>query len=162
MGDTFSLERFHNGYQDNLDIQPERPMVDIPNVVVKLLFPGEGIATVDLSPSSDAGKYFVAASLLGGISLQVLGEQWSRTDYAHLTTEDIEELGELVQASGAKEAPQGGDTLAIGKQTSLVVIDISHRAKLEIGKRLGTITGTHLAEDHWRSMVDKLQDGNQQ
>ncbi len=56
LGDTLSRKDLPERHRDNLQVEPKGQMIDIPNVQVKFLFPGERIAAVDLGQAGDAGR----------------------------------------------------------------------------------------------------------
>jgi len=53
LADPCPCEDLPNRYDDDLDIQPHRPIVHIPNIQPEFLFPSDGIAGVDLHPTSN-------------------------------------------------------------------------------------------------------------
>ena len=93
---------FEEGHDDDLHIQPEGAMVDIPDIEGEFLLPAEGITAVDLGPAGDARLHFHAACLEGTIARQVAHEEWARADDAHLADEDVPHLGEFVEGGGAE------------------------------------------------------------
>ena len=119
-------------------------MVDVPDVELQAFAPVHRIAPVDLSPAGDAGPDLVATGLTGIVPLEVLHEQRPRPDQAHIPPEDIQELRQLVDARRAEKAPQGGQALLVRKRASVRVAGVSHRAKLQDGKRPPVQTGAGL------------------
>ena len=43
----FALENFPDCHEDNFYVQPQGPIVHIPDIQVELFFPGNGVAAVD-------------------------------------------------------------------------------------------------------------------
>ena len=86
-------------------------MFDIPQIVQGpalevLLFFSESSPAIDLCPSGDARAY-VTANRIGGeyfpkglVEFDAMG---TRTDYGHAAFEDIQELGQLIEAVAAKK-----------------------------------------------------------
>ncbi|HQG66912.1 MAG TPA: hypothetical protein PLA32_14160, partial [Smithella sp.] len=63
MADPFPFEDLPDGHGDDLDVQPQGPVVHIPNIQPELLFPGDGVAAVDLRPAGNFRFYFVSPHL---------------------------------------------------------------------------------------------------
>src|SRR5688500_3297995 len=99
--------------EQDFDVECDRPMIDVPHVQLALVVPMQIVPAVDLSPAGDARQNVMTARLLGGIALEVLHQQWTRPYEAHLTTGDVPELGQFVQAAGAQPAAQARDTLGV-------------------------------------------------
>lgn len=123
-------------------------MVHVPHVEGELFLPGEGVAPVDLRPAGDAGEHLVAARLFGGIALEVGDEQRSRTHQAHLTFENIEQFGQLIQAGRAQEAPEGREALFVGEQAAIGIAQIAHAAEFVEFKDAAVQPGARLVEEH--------------
>ena len=51
------------GHEENLDIQSKRPVVDVPDIQLELLLPGQGVAPIHLRPARDSGAHLVPARL---------------------------------------------------------------------------------------------------
>jgi len=51
--------------QNDFDIKPECPVINIPDIMGKFLFPGDGIPPVYLGPASQAGLDFMATGVSG-------------------------------------------------------------------------------------------------
>src|SRR5580692_6213242 len=70
--DSFTPYYLPDGLSQNGKVQPETPMVDVPNVESESLIPVQQVPAIDLSPSSDSGSYSMTAHLLGGITFEIL------------------------------------------------------------------------------------------
>src|SRR4029453_15098193 len=110
--DRAPLERLGNRAHEDLEVEPEREVLDV--VVVPLDPVGDRrlpAKAVDLSPTGDAGfravAVVVAAHVLAEV-LDVLGTLGSRTYQAHLALEDIHELRKLVERPLAEEGAHAG------------------------------------------------------
>lgn len=112
-------------------------MIHVPHVQFKLLFPREAVAAIDLSPPGDAGLDLVATALELGIPGQVFGQQWAGTDEAHITLEDVPELRQLVETTGAQETAERRETPLVGKKHTARVTGGGHRPEFE--KRKGSL-----------------------
>ena len=85
-------------------VQPERPVVEIPEVKLEALWPRDRIAPVYLRPACDPGKDGeppALARLVGGGLLDEIG---ARADQAHLPRDDVDELRQLVEPRAPEKA----------------------------------------------------------
>src|SRR4030067_2905308 len=105
-------------------------MVDIPDIQVELVFPGQHVTAIDLRPPGYARQNFMAARLLRCVALQVLHQQWARTDQAHLTPQYIKQLRKFVQAGSPQESAPAGQALFIWAQTTLDIAGLGHLTAL--------------------------------
>ena len=87
------LITFQSVMQDDLDVQPERPVVHVPDVITEFILPGDGVASVDLRPTRQAGIDIMPAHLFGRVAFKVFHQQRTRADHAHLAAQDVEEFG---------------------------------------------------------------------
>ena len=144
--DAFAFDHFPESHKHDLDVQPERPVVHVPDVIAEFVLPGDGVASVDLRPTRQAGISIVAAHLFGRISFKVFHQQRARTNQAHLTAQDVEEFGQLVQAEGAQETPEAGQTLGVGEQVPGQVGCVCHGPEFIDKKRLSLVSRSLLAK----------------
>jgi formamidopyrimidine-DNA glycosylase len=64
----FDPDSFITGIRKkNTQVKPEALVLDIPHIKTELLLPGEGIAAIDLSPTTEARLDIMATGLLSGI-----------------------------------------------------------------------------------------------
>src|SRR5690606_3092584 len=54
-------------HKEYLKVKPKRPVVDVPNVVLELLFPRDRISSVYLRPTGNPGTHFMATRLFGRV-----------------------------------------------------------------------------------------------
>src|SRR6266481_651495 len=95
-------------HADDLEVEREGPALDVFDVVLDALLE-RGIAAepVDLRPAGDTRLHLVAQHVAGHGLPEPLDEDRSlgaRPDDAHLPTQDIHELRQLVQAEAAQES----------------------------------------------------------
>ena len=154
LADPLPLEDFLKSHPENLDIEPERPVVDVPDIVFEFFLPADGIATIDLRPAGDAGAHLVAAGLFRRVAVEVFHQQRARPDQAHVALEDVEQFGEFVEAGGAQEFAEGGQALVVGEQVPLRVALVGHGAELVHGERFTMHAGPGLAEEHGSAVFD--------
>src|SRR5258707_8567458 len=84
-------------------------MVDVPDVELDPLLPGDAGAALDLGPAGDPGQHLVAAALARGVVADLGGDGRARADDRHLATEDVDQVGHLVERGAAEEAAGAGD-----------------------------------------------------
>src|SRR5215472_5614855 len=94
-GDAAAAQNRSDGAGDNSSIQPQAPMVHVPNIEPELLLPRERVSAAHLRPSGNARKHLVPSRLLWGVTLQVFHEQWTRSHHAELSSQDVPQLGKL-------------------------------------------------------------------
>src|SRR6202795_2728215 len=89
------------GHPQDLDVERKRPVLDVVEVVLDA-FGEAGVAApaVDLGPARDSRAHAVAQHVLGELVLELaheLRQLRARADERHLSPEDIDELGQLVE-----------------------------------------------------------------
>src|SRR6266851_2516243 len=128
------------GLDKDPEVKPQAPVLHIPHVIVDPAAYALGIGrlpagAIDLSPPSDAGFDIATPSILGDRCVKEdivsLGVR-SRSDQGHLAIEDVEKLGQLVDAAPAKPAPQPGDPVVIdhGLLNETAIFENGHGTKL--------------------------------
>src|SRR5918999_1003809 len=106
------LEDGRHGEQQDLQVEPERPVLDV--VVVPLDPVRErrlAAQPVHLRPAGDTGLHAVAVLVTGHAPLEQLDELrplGPRPDDAHLAPQDVEELGQLVDREPPDQLPDRG------------------------------------------------------
>ena len=71
-------------------------MVNVPHIEFEFLLPGNGVAAMALRPARDSGTYFVATRLLLAVQREILHEQRTWADEAHVAAEDVPKLRQFV------------------------------------------------------------------
>src|SRR5688500_7032557 len=77
----------NNGGQrshEDAQIEPDRPMVDVPDVELQPVRPGRVVPAIDLRPASDARTNVVAPLLARRVAVEVLHEERTGPHQAHL------------------------------------------------------------------------------
>ena len=72
VADAVAAEDLSDRAHQDPQVQQERAMFHIPDIVLELLFPADSVAPVDLRPPGDPGTDFVAPRLPGSIQRQIL------------------------------------------------------------------------------------------
>src|SRR5580704_13479097 len=95
--------------QDELEVLPQAPVIDVLHVQVHPLLERDLIATAHLPDARQAGSNGKPPALPGLVLRDLYGDRRARTHDAHLAAEDIDELGKLVDAVLADETADPGD-----------------------------------------------------
>ncbi len=134
---------------------------------------GRSLPAGDLPPAGDAGADEVALVLPVLVVLDDLGQLGARSDEAHLAREDVEELGELIQAGFAQEAAEFGDAgvvldlvaefaVLVAEELELLAVGIElHGAELVDGEGCAAAADAGLLEDGGSGGVAADGDGDQ-
>ena len=121
-------------------------MIHVPDIKAELLFPGDGIASIDLGPAAEAGLHIEAASLLGRVKREVLHQEGPGADEAHLAAQDVEQLGQFIDGGGAQPSTERCEPLGIGEQGAAAIAGVGHRAELQQPEGFADVAGALLSE----------------
>src|SRR5690606_6579651 len=101
-------EAAENGEQQDADIEPERPVFDIEEVVLEPFAEGcVASEAVDLGPTGHTGLDVLSEHVAAPVFAEALdefGALGAGADEGHVALEDVEELGEFVEAGSAEPA----------------------------------------------------------
>ena len=120
--------------EQNPEIEPHRLMVDIPHIERESLVPAKVVPPVYLGPPGDPGSRLVPAHLRLGVVGQVLAQQWTRPDQAHVTLETFQSSGNSSRLVVRSQRPKGvsrsssGSGFPSGPEASIIVRNLT-RAK---------------------------------
>ena len=132
-------------------------MVHIPDVVLELILPTQGVAPVDLSPSRDAWSHFMTTSLTCIVEGEVLHQQRTRSNHRHVALEHIPELRQFVDGCGAHKTPYFRQSPLIGKEVACRIALIGHGFELHNLENLAVQSRTRLEEKHTTAFVGESQ-----
>ena len=90
LADSFSAKHLKQRKAEDLEVKEDTPVIDIPDVEIKLLLPRNRVSAVDLCPSGDARHDLMAPSLFRRIARQLVHEKRTRPNEAQLATKHIE------------------------------------------------------------------------
>ena len=93
--DPLPVQHLHNGHQDNLQIQPKTPVINIPHIQLKLVFPGNSIPPIHLRPSENSRLNFMTTHLLRRIAIQILHKQGPRPHNALILFKNVERFEKI-------------------------------------------------------------------
>lgn len=92
-----------NGAPEEHEIQPDAPVMDVPAVHLYALGVVDIAASAGLPHAGDTWKDGVVLFDISPIPRDFLLDDGTGTDEAHLTFEDVQELGQLIKAGLSKE-----------------------------------------------------------
>ena len=79
-------------------------VVDVPDVELDPLLPGDAGAALDLGPAGDPRADLVAAALARRVVVDLGRDRRARADDRHLAAQDVDQVGDLVERGAAQEA----------------------------------------------------------
>src|SRR5206468_12698475 len=98
--------------EEDLDVERQRPVLDVVSVVKRAITDGRGTAQViDLRPSCEARPHLLPLQVARhrrAVLLVEMGGLRARADEAHVAFDDVDELRQLVEARAAEEPTQRG------------------------------------------------------
>src|SRR6185437_12664432 len=112
------LEDYQYGFQDNVQVEPQRPIAQVIEIVVDPglhLVEGAGLAAVaiDLGPAGDSGLDLVSNHITFyevAVDFVVRHGMRAGADDAHAPLQHIDELGQLIERVPAQEGADAGNT----------------------------------------------------
>ncbi len=115
----------HQGHDDEVKVQEERPVSDIPQIVAKLDIPGDIPGQEQLRHARETRLYRAAlleAFVLRDVPRSIVSRfdlhrpQGPRSDEAHFALEDVQQLRQLIQGEGAKHPAERRDPIVLGRR----------------------------------------------
>ena len=140
-------ERLVQRGEDNFHVAQEGDVPDVLQVVGDFRFPGHGVPAVDLCQSAEPLPHGVALALFRGHENHVAHQLGAWPDHGHVALEDVEQLGELVEARAAQELAVTGQAHVIGEQLATRIAFVGHRAELDQPKDLFVFAGARLRKE---------------
>ncbi len=139
----------HEGQPEDLQVEPGRPVFDVVNIVLDAA--GEVVTSaqaVDLRPARHARLHEVAGEIMGDLFREVFDVMrtfGARTDEAHVSAQDVPELGQLIQVPAThktSEAKQPG-VAGLGADMDVVRLGGIRRHAAELPEREQASAGAH-------------------
>src|SRR3989344_750339 len=106
-------------------------MIDVPDVIGKLLFPRKTVATVYLCPTGYTGLYFMAPELLAVIKGKVFHQQRTRANQAHVALDHVQKLGQLIQTQPAQQTADWCEPRLVRQEPALDITGVHHGAEFQ-------------------------------
>ena len=98
----------HGGLEHDLQVPPQRPRGHVEVVELHEVVAGQVVAPRDLPQARDARSHLEAARR-PTLDVGLAGDERARAHDGHVALEDVDELGDLVDAGPAQERPEAGD-----------------------------------------------------
>src|SRR6266536_2498887 len=162
-------EHLRDRPQHHLEVQPERPVLNV--IVVEPGAVGDRRVTpqaTDLGESGESHRRPVAHGVVrvfGGELLDEVRPLGPRPDHGHVTTEDVPELGQLVQGEAAHEPADRADPL-VGRDRPVrlrfPLVARAHRTELDDPDRPAIVPDPLLVEEDAGAAVEERQDHAEQ
>ena len=107
------LEDDGDGAPDKDDVEPDVPVADVPGVHLDAFVVGRIAAAAGLPHACDARAYHVKVFDVRSVFGDFILNDGPWADETHFTLEDVEQLGQFVEAGLAQEGPAFGDAWVI-------------------------------------------------
>jgi hypothetical protein len=111
---------------------------------------------LELGVAGEAGSDLVAVSASSGLG-EVLGEEGAGADEAHRAGEDVEDLGELVDAQLAEDSAVAGESVLFLVGASVAGWS-GHGAQLDEAERLAVSADALLGEQDGRALAQQARE----
>ena len=102
-----------DGFHNDFTVQSESQMIDVPVVEADSFIPINGSAAIHLGPAGDPGPDIEHPALNLCILCNgpgMIGQRRSGTDKAHIASDNVDELRQLIKGMTAKKAAHPGNT----------------------------------------------------
>src|SRR5579864_8683232 len=136
-----------NGAEENLDVEPERPVVEIKQVELHPMFEVDMVAAFESPQAGQPGTHAQTPPLPRFVFLDFLRNGRPRADERHVSAHDVPQLRQLINAQLAEPSSQGSAArvvfhlengtveLVVWFQLSPQLISVLHHGtKLQQGK----------------------------
>src|SRR5204863_1809144 len=102
-------EHHPDGAGDDLEVERDAAVLDVPQVELDPLRPRQRRAAVDLRPAGDSGLDLKPAALALAVLLDLHLESRTWADDRHLAAQHVPEIGHLVERVAPQERSDPGD-----------------------------------------------------
>ncbi len=149
--DTLAAKDLFNGQKDGFYVDREAEMLHVPDVIFEFFFPRDRVSAVDLCPAGKPRTDVVAVLLDLVVEGKIFDEKRARTDDAHISAENVPELGKLVERGRAEQLSEFRQAHLVGQKLALFIALIRHRAELVKLEDALVFARTLLTKDHGRA-----------
>ena len=132
---------------DDLEVEPQRAVGDVLEVVRELLGPRHLARQAQLGEAGDPGRHDQALPVGGDLRRELLEEQRpdrARADDAHLAAQHVPELRQLVELGGAQDPPDAR-LLARGQPRQLLAVEATRCASRPAARSVRNLTIVKIA-----------------
>jgi hypothetical protein len=123
-------------------------VLDIPYVEIEPLGPTERVSSRHLGEAGDSGTNTMAAPVIVGVQWKVLNEQRPWSNEAHVASQHVDQLRQLVDRRRSEPSAERCETMLVRQESPVDITVIGHRAKFDQGERPIVEPGTELTEKH--------------
>src|SRR5205807_2023729 len=132
-------------------------VLDVPDVELDAVVPGQCRAAIDLGPAGDPRLHLEPATLARRVALDLVGKGRSRADQAHLAPHDVPELRQLVEGEPPEHSPNPRDAriAAVHRQAgSLSLGPDDHRAQFDELELTAVPADPKLPVEDWAPILE--------
>src|SRR5262249_2379765 len=133
-GEAVAGDEEPEGPEQDAGVEQRAAVVDVVDVELDPLLPGDAGAALDLGPAGDARADLVAAALVRRVIDHLGRDRRAGADDRHLAAQDVEQVGDLVERGAAQDAAGSGDARVVagdhGSDPDRVGA-LDHRAQLQ-------------------------------
>src|SRR3954451_20600571 len=120
--------------QEDPQIEQRRSVVDVPDVELDPLGPGQSRSSVDVRPPGHARLPVEPPPLVLRVLLDLVAKRRPWPDHAHVAAEDVPELRQLVERELAQDAADARDprVARVDREARTLLLGVDdHRAELQ-------------------------------
>ena len=147
----FVFHHLGEGHEQDLEVEHERPVVDVPDVEGAAALPVRRAAAMDRRPPGHARPKLVATRLLGGTVRQISRRQRTRPDQAHLAAQHIDQCAGRPSRLVARSQPPSRVKRCHSGSVAPPVRSRGPGAELQQLKRAAMTSGPDLTQQHRRA-----------
>jgi hypothetical protein len=132
-------------------------MLDVPDVELDPVVPGQRRTPLDLRPAREPGSHLEPFALTFRVPFDLVAERRPRADDGHLTADDVPQLGQLVDRRPTEDSPDARDpgvTAIDGEPGALPLCADDHRAELEDVEVAAVLPDAALPVDDRAAVLD--------
>jgi len=152
--------------EEDLEVQAQGAVLDVPDVELDALVPGKRRAPVDLGPAGDPRTHLEPSPLAGRVLIDLGLDRRTRPDERHLAAHDVDEVRELVERQPPDDRPGARDpriALVDGDARPHGLRARDHGPQLEHLERLPTAPDAQLpVDDRTPALEPDRHDGDRQ
>jgi hypothetical protein len=147
--DPIGPEDAEEGSRNYLEIQPERPSLNVLDVEFQPFLPRKEVAAVDLGETGDSRRHRVPKALARCVAREVFAQKRPRADQTEITPNDAQELGKFVQTRAPEEPPDSRYSFCLRKGLSGGIDRGQHCPKLDHFEESFILPRTNLPKQNW-------------
>lgn len=151
-------ENLLNGVKDDLYIAQEGDVLDVFQVRGQFAVPGDGVAASGLGQAAQARADGVTHALLRGHEDHIPHQLRPGANDGHVTPQNVDGLGQFVQAGCAQGLSKTGQPDLIRQQIAVFIPCVGHGAEFIQLENLFVFARSWLGKQHRAPQLDPHQD----